>query len=193
MRVKVGDKIYTVNVADTDETRAVGLSQTPKMKKGEGLLMVFNSKADWPIRMSDMSFPLSLIFINDDKVVKMRTARNGGKDITPGVEYDKVLEVNLGDTAGVRKGVPLESVGEKSDDGTIKMADGGLPQEGARHVLDENGNIQGNLVGSERIFSRKDTAKLYKLAKEKKFKELGLAMVKMLHTQNTQPPAYAEN
>jgi hypothetical protein len=143
--------------------------------------------------MSDMKFPLDLVFIRDGKVVKVTSAQNGDPDVKPGVLYDDVLEVNFGDASSIKKGDEVTTVGEKKEDGTVEMVEGDIPAEGARHVLDEDGKVQANLLGEERIFSRKDTAKLMKLAKEKKYKAIGKAVVAMIHRQDTQEPEYAAN
>jgi len=193
MKYKVGDKVYQIAVADTDAKRQVGLSKTDKLKKGQGLLMKFDSPGPWPIRMSDMSFPLDLIFIKDGKVLKIMHGKAGGKDIDPKKDYDSVLEVNFGDASSIKRGDEASEVGEKMEDGTVKMAEGGVKAAGPRHVLDEDGKVQGNLLGEERIFSRKDTAKLMRMAEKKEFKKLGKAMVEMIHRQDTQEPEYAEN
>jgi len=193
MKVKIGDKVFNVAIADTDTKRQIGLSKLKKLKSGDGLLMVFDQTDKWPIRMSDMKFPLDLVFINDDKVVKVAHAKAGSKDVIPTKPYNKVLEINFGAGDGIKTGAELTEVGEKQEDGTIKMANGGLDPAGQRHVLDEDGKIQGNLLGEERIFSRKDTAKLMSLASKKDYKKLGKAVVDMIHTQDTQPPEYAKN
>ncbi len=193
MKVRVGNKLFNVAVADDDSKRQIGLSRIEKMGNDEGLLMVFDEADKWPIRMSDMSFPLDLVFINDDKVVKISHAKAGSKDVIPTKPYNKVLEVNFGKSNGIKSGDAFSEVGEKKEDGTIKMANGGLDPTGPRHVLDEDGKVQGNLLGEERIFSRKDTAKLIKLANDKAYKKLGKAVVEMIHRQDAQPPEYANN
>jgi len=193
MKIRIGDNNFEVAVADSDKKRQIGLSQLEKLPKGKGLMMKFDSRTLTPIRMSDMSFPLDLVFIKDNKVMKVVSAEAGAKDVKPPSDYDSVLELNLGEGGKLKSGYEVESIGEKHGDGTITIAEGGLEANGPRHVLDENGKIQANLLGSERVFSRKDTEKLFKHAKDKNLKKLGKAVVDALNRQDTQDPEYAKN
>ena len=193
MKIKVGEEIFEVAIADTDYKRSIGLSQLKKLPKGKGLLMKFDSRTNTPIRMSDMNFSLDLVFIKDGKVSKVISADAGAKDVKPPSEYDSVVELNLGEGGKLKVGQEMSSVGVKNDDGTVSMADGGLTVKGVRQVLDADGKNQANLVGGERVFSRKDTAKFYKYAKDKNYKKLGAAIVDAINRQDTQAPEYAKN
>lgn len=68
------------------------------------------------------------------------------------------------------------------------------------HVLDENGKVQTNIEGDERIFSRKHTAKLLELAEkahsseaDNDYKKLGMAMMRMIDKQDTQEQEYVDS
>lgn len=193
MKIKVGDSEFVIAVADTEEKRIVGLSQLDSLPKGKGLLMKFDSYTRTPIRMSDMKFPLDLIFIKDGKVIRVKSAENGSSDIKATANYNSVLEINQGEGSGIKSGDKVSIVGEKNPDGTISMADGGLEKLGSRHLLDEDGNIQMNLLGAERVFSREDTDKFFKYAKSKDFKKLGKAIVDAINRQDAKPPEYSKN
>lgn len=193
MRVRVGDIEFEIAIADNEQNRMIGLSQLTSLPKGKGLLMKFESYTRTPIRMSDMNFPLDLIFIKDNKVIRIKSAQNGGSDIKAIAKYDSVLEINLGEGKGINVGDDLVMLGEKNADGTISMANGGLEKLGSRHLLDEDGNIQMNLLGAERVFSREDTNKFFKYAKNKDFKKLGKAIVDAINRQDSKPPEYSKN
>lgn len=60
--------------------------------------------------------------------------------------------------------------------------------------LSGSGKVLKNLDGDERIFSRKDTKELFRLAElandEKGLRNLGKAVYNMVKTQNETPPEY---
>jgi uncharacterized membrane protein (UPF0127 family) len=170
MKVEVGNKQYKVAVADDDRKRSIGLSKADSMKNGQGLLMRFDYKGPWSIRMSDMSFPLDLVFVGeDDSIVDIQSADAGSDLVYSKEPYVSVLELNKGDAAGLKVGDKLNEIGEKRKDGVVEMAGGGITPSGVRHVLDEDGKNQMNLLGGERIFSRKHTKRLIELAKNKDY------------------------
>lgn len=193
MRIKIKDTVFDVVVAKTPEELQIGLSQTSKLAKTEGLLLQFESADNHTIRMSDMSFDLDLIFINGDQVVKMIPAKAGADDIDIQNNSTAVLEVKSEAGSGISAGTAVEILGEKNDDGSVSMMEGGVPTAGARHLLDEDGKNQMNLVGAERIFSRKVTEKLFKYAKADELKKLGKIMVDDVNKQDAQDPEYADN
>lgn len=193
MKVRIGDREFKVAIADNDQTRVVGLSTLDSMKDDEALLMKFDSATNVPIRMKDMSFPLDLVFINDGKVVHKTSGKSGQDDIKINKDFDAVLEINLGSGGKIKVGDSLDYVGTKNNDGTVTMAEGGLEAKGNRHVLDEDGKNQMNLIGAERIFSRKDTDKFMKYANNGDFKKLGKAVIEAINRQDTQKKQFAKN
>lgn len=193
MRIVVGEEDFVVAIADTDEKKAVGLSQLAKLPKGKGLVMKFDPPMQVPVRMSDMKFGLDLIFIGDGKVQKKVSAEAGVDDIIIGKQSEAVLEINLGEGNDIKPGMKVSYIGMKTKDGKVKMAEGGITAMGARQVLDEDGKNQMNMLGEERIVSRIDTKVLYKHAKAGDYKKLGAAMVKIINKQDTQEKQYAKN
>lgn len=59
----------TVEVADTKSSRELGLSGRPGMTDEEGLLFVFDTPGRYGFWMKDMTFPLDIIWINQNGVV----------------------------------------------------------------------------------------------------------------------------
>jgi hypothetical protein len=66
-------------------------------------------------------------------------------------------------------------------------------------VLDENGDVQMELDGGERIFSRKNTKvlikfalKAYKTKQDKDYKTVGKKLFKFLDIQENNNPEYVE-
>jgi len=200
MKVRVGDKEFKVAVMDTPETQAKGLSGIQKMPKGAGALLTFGEPKDVIMTMRGMQFPLDMVFIADDKVHTVRTAEIGEENIQTGIPSDMVLEINKGEGNGIKVGNDVEMIGVKEKGGTIKYLPGDVePEPGHLHLLDEDGKVQMNLKGNERVFSRKDTTKLITLAAkakesgdEKDFKKLGKYFVTVINRQDTQEPEYVE-
>ena len=56
----------TVTVADDAAERAQGLSGTPKLEELEGKLFIFDGEGYHRFWMKDMSYPIDIIFINDE-------------------------------------------------------------------------------------------------------------------------------
>ena len=157
MKLKVGSKEFKVKVASTPEARQKGLLgvKAGSMPKDSGLVLKFTPATPVPITMVGMNFSIDIIFIRDLKVQKVVSAEPDQEDININDVSDLVLEVPQGSGDGINPGDLVEWTGEKKEDGTIQMADGGVAaQEGAMHVLDENGKVQTNIQGDERIFSR---------------------------------------
>lgn len=185
--IVVGDKEYKVKEAKTPEERAKGLSGIKELPQDEGMLFYMDDSnpSFW---MKDTLIPLDIVFINEDNEV-ISVHEGKPNDETPitesGVKY--VLEVNT--KSGIEEGDDFDFV--TSDN---KML-----------VLDSNGEIQMELEGGERIFSRKSTKVLIKKAKkakavegdEEKFKRacksLGKYLFKELRAQDSRPPEYVDN
>ena len=104
--ITIGGKTIQVQIAKTQDQRTKGLSGVSKLDKNSGMLFVFDTKKTSPaFWMKDMLIPLDMIWINDNKIVKI------DKDIpaptlgtldtkltvySPGQPIDYVLEVNAG-------------------------------------------------------------------------------------------------
>jgi uncharacterized membrane protein (UPF0127 family) len=63
-----GTQLATVEVriADTDEKRRVGLSETGSLPDGEGMLFVHDDHGPHGYWMKNMSFPIDIVFVADD-------------------------------------------------------------------------------------------------------------------------------
>ncbi len=198
MKITVGNKEFAVKVAGTEANRKQGLKGVANLPKGHGLALSFDKEQNVPITMEGMKIPLDIIFSRSGKVQDIQTASVGGPDISIEGPSDLILEVNRGEGSGIKTGDDIAWVGEKSDDGLITMAAGGVVAEpGKMHVLDEDGKNQMNIKGNERIYSRPHTKKLIVLAKkadeskaDADYKKLGKAMMDIIHTQDTQQQEY---
>ncbi len=193
MKIKIGNKQFEVRILKTPEENAIGLSQTDKLSKKEGIAMKFDGTTSVPITMKDMSFPIDIIFSLNGEVTKIITAQPGDTDIDIKKPSDLIIEVNAGTASEIKVKDEISFIGTKNNDGTVEMAEGGLEIIGGRQVLDEDGKNQMNLKGGERIFSRVSTKKMFQLAKDKEYKKLGKHVIKEIWKQDAQPEQYSAN
>lgn len=192
--IKISDKIYLVQIAETEEERETGLSKTEKLDQDSGMLFVIpEGQGQVAFTMEDMSYDLDLIFINeDDEVYDVQYGKAGSKDpiISTGEDIIKyVLEVNP--NSGIKVGDELEFTDcpdceEVDEEEVSKM-----------YVIGPDGQPQMELVGGERIISRRETKELIRKAKQAKkskseldYKKLGRYMFRILDGQNSRPEEY---
>jgi uncharacterized membrane protein (UPF0127 family) len=94
----------TVQLADTPEKRAQGLSGIKQITDNEGMLFLFSEPQRPAFWMKGMNFPLDIIWIHGDTIVgisdNVKPMPNTGDDSLPKYyppqDSDKVLEVNGG-------------------------------------------------------------------------------------------------
>ena len=58
-----------VEVADTLKKRSLGLGKRASLKKGWGMLFVFDKKNEHRFWMKDMQFPLDIIWLDNNRIV----------------------------------------------------------------------------------------------------------------------------
>lgn len=192
--INISDKIYLVQIAETEEERETGLSKTEKLDQDSGMLFVMpEGQGQVAFTMEDMSYDLDLIFINeDDEVYDVQYGKAGSKDPIISTSEDivkYVLEVNP--NSGIKVGDELEFTDcpdceEVEDVEVDKM-----------YVIGPDGQPQMELVGGERIISRRETKELIRKAKQAKkskseldYKKLGRYMFRILDGQNSRPEEY---
>ncbi len=104
MEISLGDG-KTVNlrveIADSPEERALGLSHRTYLGDYEGMYFVFEQNTNSSFWMKDMFIPLDLIFVDENGfVVDIKEGLQPCTDICPsifsGTTYRYVLEVNSG-------------------------------------------------------------------------------------------------
>lgn len=184
-----GDELhYKVQVAITEDELKTGLQNVDKLEVDEGMLFVFPEEKEVSFWMKDTKIPLIVAFINEDmEVVAVYDAVAG--DETPMVEKAKyVLEVSAGEDI------------EEGDDIEFDLDDDKYEFNSPMYILDENGDVQAELEGDERVISRKETITLIRKAKlckrwknrsktkyEKYCKELGRYIFRVFEKQDERP------
>lgn len=109
--LRIGSGVYHLWVADTEGERAQGLSGVPKLKPSGGLLMKYDTDAEWGIWMKDMEIPLDIIWLDKDKKV-VHIVKDAAPELstdvtfTPPEDARYVVELSAGSAkkAGIKKG-----------------------------------------------------------------------------------------
>jgi hypothetical protein len=120
--LKIGSVEIKVTVARSDEARKKGLSGTKSLADNEGLLFVFSEKSEPAFWMKEMLIPIDIIWIAEDKIVKIDknipAPQAEAPDATlklykPGTPVSYVLEVNAGfsDKNKLKVGTPVDLSG----------------------------------------------------------------------------------
>ena len=189
VKISVEDKEYTVEVAKTEEERAKGLQDRKSLGDSEGMLFVFDKPQTVGFWMDKTEIPLDIIFIDEDEeVISVYKGKPFSKEIVEEDDVKYVLEVNQ--NSGIKEGDEMEFDSEDSKEDSKE-------EKILMKVIAPDGSTQMELEGGERIFSRKNTRTLIKMAKradETKsntdYKRLGNKMFKYIKQQNNRKPDY---
>ena len=186
MKIEIGDKEYNVEVARTEEEKIKGLQEKESLGENEGMLFIYDEPQELAFWMKDTAIPLDIVFIDEDgEVISVQQGQPYDETLLEedGVMY--VLEVNQ--NSGIQPGDELD-IEEDDDD-----------KQPVMKVLAPDGSTQMELEGGERIFSRKNTKTLIKMAKraysselDKDYKALGKKVFKYLHIHDTNTPEYVD-
>ena len=184
MKIEIGDKEYNVTCARTEEERIKGLQGVTELKDDEGMLFFFEEPQTVGFWMKDTKVPLDIIFISEDmEVISVYQGEPENENIAEEDNVKFVLEVNQG--SGIEEGDELDI---EEDEELPKMK-----------VIAPDGSTQMELEGGERIFSRKNTRTLIRMAKraskskeDKDYKALGKKMITYLKQQDEREPEYVE-
>ena len=186
MKIEIGDKEYNVEVARTEEEKVKGLQEKESLGEDEGMLFVYDEPQEIAFWMKDTAIPLDIVFMDEDgELISVKQGQPYDETLLEedGVMY--VLEVNQ--NSGIQPGDELD-IEDDDDD-----------KQPVMKVLAPDGSTQMELEGGERIFSRKNTKTLIKMAKraysselDKDYKALGKKVFKYLHIQDTNTPEYVD-
>nr|DAH30539.1 MAG TPA: hypothetical protein [Bacteriophage sp.] len=186
MKIEVGDKEYNVEVARTEEEKIKGLQEKESLGEDEGMLFIYDEPQELAFWMKDTAIPLDIVFIDEDgEVISVQQGQPYDETLLEEDDVMYVLEVNQ--NSGIQPGDELD-IEEDDDD-----------KQPVMKVLAPDGSTQMELEGGERIFSRKNTKTLIKMAKraysselDKDYKALGKKAFKYLHIQDTNTPEYVD-
>ena len=102
-KVSINSVTFEVELVRTQKELMHGLSGRSSLAQNQGMLFVFEKPSYYSFWMRDMKFPLDIIFILDNKVVRVfeNMPAAAANDTNPpqfgsDVLSDKVLEINAG-------------------------------------------------------------------------------------------------
>ena len=107
VKTSTGEEI-PVEVADTLKKRSLGLGKRTSLKKGWGMLFVFEKRVQHRFWMKDMQFPLDIIWLYNHRIVhitrnaKPANSRDEPEVMTSPVSVNFVLEIAAGRAAKLR-------------------------------------------------------------------------------------------
>lgn len=67
--VRLGDGIFTAQIAQTDKERIKGLSGSVQLSDSQAMLFVFDGDGEHPIWMKDMHYAIDIVWLDADKKV----------------------------------------------------------------------------------------------------------------------------
>lgn len=97
------EAVKNIEIADTPELRALGLSGRDALPGGEGVLFVFDHPDLWGFWMKDMKFSIDIVWMDENfSIVHVERAVSPltyPKIFYPTAKARYVLEVNAGESA----------------------------------------------------------------------------------------------
>ena len=115
VKAKIGNKVYTLEIARSMQTKSKGLSYRKKMEKDQGMLFVFYHPDRSAFTMHGMNFPLDFIWLKGEKIVDLtRNVPNPPstaiiESLSPVIanqNFDLAIELNAGEikNSGIKTG-----------------------------------------------------------------------------------------
>ena len=101
-QLRIGETVLTVELADTPEERAQGLSNRQPLPPNHGMLFIFDEAQVQTFWMKDMQFPLDFVWIHAGVVIQTHenvplfTPSEDIQTIHASAPIDSVLEVPAG-------------------------------------------------------------------------------------------------
>lgn len=184
MRIEIGNKKYNVEIAQTDEEKTKELQGKKELAEDEGMLFIYDEPQTVGFWMQDTNIPLDIIFINKDfEIISIYKRQPHDETIAEEDDVQFILEVNQ--NSGIKKGDELD-IDNNNEIPTMK-------------IIAPNGSTQMELNGKERIFNRKNTKTLIRMAKradkskaDRDYKALRKKMFTYLKQQDEREPEYVE-
>lgn len=101
-----GGSVWSLEIANTDALRSLGLGERDRLTQGTGMLFLFDTPRAYGFWMKGMRFPLDMIFLSQGKIVFIERGiqPDDPKIVMPPTPVDQVLELNAGEAAGLSVG-----------------------------------------------------------------------------------------
>jgi uncharacterized membrane protein (UPF0127 family) len=112
VKMDIGQKTFTLEVADTEATRSYGLMRRDSMPADHGMIFVFNREAPLGFWMKNTRIPLDILYVDaTGKVVSVKQMKPHDTNTTPSdgpAQYAIELNEGAADKAGVKAGMTLK-------------------------------------------------------------------------------------
>jgi len=95
--VSINDISFTVEIANTDETRANGLMHRESLPAKTGMWFIFDASDNYSFWMKDTLIPLDIIFVDDQMTIVdiiYDTTPQSTELLSSNTEFQFVLELN---------------------------------------------------------------------------------------------------
>ena len=180
--ITIGEKKYKVECVESEEDKKKGLQNVISIASDEGMLFIYDKPQTVRFHMKNMNFPIDMVFIDENnEVISVYEAEQQGKFFIEEDNVSYVLEVNI--NSGIQEGDYFDY---DEDPPTMK-------------ALSPDGSVQMKISGGERIYSRKNTKTLIKMAKRAEktksdtdYKRLGNKMFSYIKQQEEREPEYVQ-
>lgn len=99
LRLKIGQAVVGVEVADTDEEKSQGLAGRDSLAADAGMMFVFELPGQYGFWMKGMKFGLDFVWIRQGKVVEVSenvSPEDPNRVYQPKEPVDAMVEVNAG-------------------------------------------------------------------------------------------------
>jgi len=99
-KVKIGDTVFSVEIAETIAQKAKGLSGRQKLGDNQGMLFLFNPLSEPGFWMMGMKFPIDIIWIKGGNIagIERDVPADSSELYYPPEPIDQVLEINGGES-----------------------------------------------------------------------------------------------
>jgi len=101
--ITINNRTFELRVADSQKEKEIGLSATKSLQENQGMIFIFDKPDYHPFWMKNMTIPIDIIYINNDKIVTIINnappPKNQDENLTiyiPTEPSNKVLEIKAG-------------------------------------------------------------------------------------------------
>lgn len=204
--VDINGAIYHLLHLVSEEEKETGLMNVEELDPQEGALFDYSNEpqAELSFWMKDTTIPLLICFVNESgKIISVHQGEPMSEEmITESSEFVAyVIEVGINEQIkpGDQTSLGKQNINEEDEDEDEEDTHPEL-NVNRLYVYGSDGEIQAELQGGERIFSRKSSkviiskAKRAYLSKEDKdYKSLGKYIFKEMDAQDNREPEYVNN
>ena len=203
--VDINGTVYHLLHLISEEEKETGLMNVEELDPQEGALFDYSDEpqAELSFWMKDTTIPLLICFINEDgKVISVHEGQPLSEEmITESSEFVAyVIEVGINEqiNPGDQTSLGSQNINEENED----EEEDTHPELNVNrlYVYGSDGEIQAELQGGERIFSRKSSKiiiskakKAYVSKENKDYKALGRYIFKEMDAQDNRDPEYVNN